>query len=195
MDQYLLHLSLISTSMFLRSVHPYVSKDCELVFPVSCPSEAENTEVWALMMCLVRRRRGMVNSLKPRSLCYKECSCMPASNKVVNNDFRTWLPIGWQLCCQPIRSYVWKFLLPHWTRWILSLYQVMACCHLSHYLNHWWPISGIPCCVGNLHRVVGNLEWVDAAAKHQLHSSLFFTFFHLINPLKNIKKFDFSHPD
>ena len=26
-------------------------------------------------------------------------------------DFLTWLLIGWQLCCQPIRGYVWKFRL------------------------------------------------------------------------------------
>ena len=28
----------------------------------------------------------------------------------VNNDFLTWLLIGWRLCCQPIRCLVWKLL-------------------------------------------------------------------------------------
>ena len=30
---------------------------------------------------------------------------------LVNKDFLTWLLIGWQLCCQPIRCQVWKSLL------------------------------------------------------------------------------------
>ena len=29
----------------------------------------------------------------------------------VNENFETWLLFGWQLCCQPIRSHVRKFLL------------------------------------------------------------------------------------
>ena len=30
---------------------------------------------------------------------------------LVNKNFQTWLLIGWQLCCQPIQSQVWKSVL------------------------------------------------------------------------------------
>ena len=30
---------------------------------------------------------------------------------LVNKDFQTWLLIGWQLCCQPIRCQAWKSAL------------------------------------------------------------------------------------
>ena len=33
------------------------------------------------------------------------------NSMLVNKDFLTWLLIGWQLCCQPIRCQVWKSLL------------------------------------------------------------------------------------
>ena len=36
---------------------------------------------------------------------------------LVNKDFLTWLLIGWQLCCQPIKSFVWKFLINNTNFW------------------------------------------------------------------------------
>ena len=39
---------------------------------------------------------------------------------LVNKDFLTWLLIGWQLCCQPIRCQVWKSLLTNIRTWNLT---------------------------------------------------------------------------
>ena len=36
---------------------------------------------------------------------------------VDNKEFLKWLLIGWQLCCQPIRSHIWKFLLTRKDFW------------------------------------------------------------------------------
>ena len=41
------------------------------------------------------------------SLSLNELKPLLAADK----DFLTWLMIGWQLCCQPIRSYVRNLLL------------------------------------------------------------------------------------
>ena len=44
-----------------------------------------------------------------RGLHYNEKSML--KSMLVNDDLLTWLLIGGQLCCQAIRSQVWKFLL------------------------------------------------------------------------------------
>ena len=64
---------------------------------------------------------------------------------LVNEDFLTWLLIGWRLCCQPIRCQVWKSLLINMdfsmeiviqaSGW-LALLCLYESCELGYYTSH-----------------------------------------------------------
>ena len=54
------------------------------------------------------RQQAMIWTNDAASLSMHICVTWP---QWVNKDFLTWHLIGWWLCCQPIRSHVWKFLL------------------------------------------------------------------------------------
>ena len=59
------------------------------------------------------------SNITPGPVIFREKKKMLKSMSV-NKDFLTWLLIGWQHSCQPIRSHVWKFLF-----WIQNNHNVL----------------------------------------------------------------------
>ena len=60
------------------------------------------------------------------------------NSMLINKDFLTWLLIGWQLGCRPIRCQVWKSLLTNMDFNMEISYQ---CRPLHNFLYIWWNIA------------------------------------------------------